>query len=420
MSRHVVVIGAGVVGAISAIEALKAGHRVTVLEPGDPGGEGAASYGNAGWLSSHSVIPPAEPGLWRKVPGFLLDPLGPLAIRWSYLPQAAPWLLRYLASGWSIEHVRMTARALRALLADASRLHQDLAQQAGVGRLIERRGVLHVYPSRARFEAEAAAWRIRREMGVQWVELTAGELRQREPDLDARYEFGLHVEEAGSCRNPGAYAAALVVQAQASGARLLRDKATGFRIEGGSLRSVLAGAGQIECDAAVIAAGVRSKPLAALAGDPVPLAAERGYHAVIERPEAGPRTPLMAADCKAVASLMDGGLRMAGQVEIAAPDAAPNWRRAHILRDRLLSLFPRLPRHLSQDRVRYWLGCRPSMPDGLPCIGYATASRDIIHAYGHGHVGLAGAARTGRVVAQLLSGREPEISIGPYDPRRFK
>ena len=90
MSRHVVIIGAGVIGAMSAIHALRDGHRVTILEPETPGGEQASSYGNAGWLSSHSVIPPSLPGVWRKVPGYLLDPLGPLAIRWSYLPQALP------------------------------------------------------------------------------------------------------------------------------------------------------------------------------------------------------------------------------------------------------------------------------------------------------------------------------------------
>jgi D-amino-acid dehydrogenase len=419
MSRHVVVIGAGVVGAISAIEALKDGHRVTVIEPGEPGGDQAASYGNAGWLSSHSVIPPAEPGTWKKVPGFLLDPLGPLAIRWSYLPQAAPWLLRYLASGWTAERVTKTAQALRALLSEAPRLHQGLAQQAGAGHLIERRGVLHVFPSRRHFEADAAAWGIRRQMGVQWLELSANELRRREPGLDSRYAFGLFVEEAGSCRDPGAYVAALVAHARARGAQIVRDRATGFRIESGTLKAVLTGAREIPCEAAVIAAGVRSKPLAALAGDRVPLQAERGYHVVIERPEAGPRTPMMAADCKAVASMTEAGLRMAGQVEIAAPDAAPNWRRARILRDRLLSLFPALPRDLPESRVRYWLGCRPSMPDGLPCIGFSSATRDIIHAYGHGHVGLVGSARSGRVVAQLLSGREPEIPTAPYDPRRF-
>jgi len=133
-------------------------------------------------------------------------------------------------------------------------------------------------------------------------------------------------------------------------------------------------------------------------------------HSVI--PSAGPRTPMLAADCKAVASVTETALRMAGQVEIAAADAAPNRRRADALRTHL-------PRDLSPDRIRYWLGCRPRMPDGLPCIGFASATRHIIHAFGHGHAGLVGSARTERVVAQLLSGRDPEIPLGPFDPRRF-
>ncbi|HKX42505.1 MAG TPA: FAD-dependent oxidoreductase, partial [Burkholderiaceae bacterium] len=218
MSRHVVIIGAGAVGAVSAVEALRAGLRVTLVEPGPAGGEQASSYGNAGWLSSHSVIPPAEPGVWKKLPRFLVDPLGPLAIRWRYLPQAAPWLLRYLAAGWTAERIAATARALRSLLDQAPALHQALAQQAGVPQLIERRGLLHIYPSRARFEADALAWGIRRDNGVAWDELDAATLRAREPALHPRYQFGVHVPEAGHCRNPGAYVAALVAHARALGA----------------------------------------------------------------------------------------------------------------------------------------------------------------------------------------------------------
>ena len=122
--RHIAIIGAGAVGVISAIEALREGHRVTLIDPGEPGGEQAASYGNAGWLSSHSVIPPAEPGIWKKVPGYLMDPLGPLAIRWSYLPKALPWLIKYLLSGWTEARVEKTAFALRDLLKDAPLLHR--------------------------------------------------------------------------------------------------------------------------------------------------------------------------------------------------------------------------------------------------------------------------------------------------------
>jgi len=419
-ARHVVVIGAGAVGSATAIEALRAGLRVTVLEPGEPGGPHATSYGNAGWLSSHSVVPPALPGAWRKVPGWLADPLGPLALRWRYLPRAMPWLLRYLASGWTEARVQRTADALRTLLADAPVLHARLAAEAGVPQLIERRGLLHAYRSRAEFDGDSLGWRVRRRTGVQWEEWPQDELRRREPDLDARYTLGIFVPEAGHCRDPGRYVAALARHALGSGAERVMARATGFRIEGGRLRAVLTEAGEIACDAAAICAGARSGPLAAAAGSAVPLESERGYHVVVEDATAGPRTPTMVADGKLIAHWMDGGLRAAGQVEIAGLDAAPDWRRAEILHAHLRSMFPSLaPAAPGSASVKHWLGHRPSLPDGLPCIGPAAATPDVVLAFGHGHVGLCGSARTGRLAAQLLARTAPEIPPDPFDPARF-
>lgn len=413
------VIGGGILGACTALELLRAGHQVTIIEPGTPGGEQAASYGNGCWLSPMSVIPPAVPGLWRKVPGFLADPLGPLAIRWGYLPRVLPWLARYLASGWTEARVLRTARALRALLQGAPAMHAALAEAAGVGHLIERRGLMYIYPSRAEFEAEAMAWRIRRQVGIDWIELSAEELRQREPELDRRYGFAALVEEGGHCRDPGAYVAALVALAEAEGAQRITAKATGFRVEGGRLRAVRTEAGEVAADRAVIAAGAHSRPLAAAVGDAVPLETERGYHAMIEGAEVGPRTPLMPSDGKMSVTMTARGLRCAGQVEIAGLAALPNWKRAEILRDHLLRSFPGLPRDLPAERVKFWMGHRPSMPDGLPCIGRARTTADVIHAFGHGHVGLVSAPRTARLVVQILTGQPTEIDVAPYDPRRF-
>ena len=416
--RHVAIIGAGAVGVVSAIEALRDGHRVTLIDPGEPGGEQAASYGNAGWLSSHSVIPPSEPGVWKKVPGYLMDPLGPLAIRWPYLPKVLPWLVQYLLSGWTEARVEKTAWALRDLLKDAPKLHKALADEAGVSELIERNGVMHVYPSRAPFDGDLG-WRIRKRVGIQWLELNADEMRQREPDLDPRYTFGVLVEEAGRCRNPGAYVAALAAHAVAQGAVIVKARASGFRIANGKLVSVITDAGEIACDAAAVAAGARSRALTASIGDRLPLESERGYHVMITDPGTGPRTSMMASDAKMVINWTDKGLRAAGQVEFAGVDAAPNWKRAEILRENLIGMFPKLPKSIPADRIKVWLGHRPSMPDGRPCIGHARATRDIVYAFGHGHVGLVGSARTGRLVAQLLSGREPEIPLAPFAPTRF-
>ncbi len=116
-------------------------------------------------------------------------------------------------SGWTVARVEATARALRTLLVGATALHRHLADAAGVGHLIEQRGLLHVYPARASFAADGLAWGIRRQVGIGGDELSQ-ELREREPDLDVRYGFGVLVEEAGRCLDPGGYVAALVAHAR--------------------------------------------------------------------------------------------------------------------------------------------------------------------------------------------------------------
>lgn len=417
MAQHVVVIGAGIVGAATAVELLRDGHRVTIVEPGDPGGEQAASYGNGTQLNPSSVIPMTSPGIWKKVPGYLADPLGPLAIRWSYLPHLLPWLWRFVRAGSTEARVAAIARVLRPLLINAPEHHRRLAEEAGVGDLIARQGVLYVFPSRADFEAEGLSWRLRRENGVRWLELSEEELRQREPSLDRRYKFALLVEENGQCRDPGAYVNALVQHACASGATLRRARATGLLIESRCLRAVRTDAGDIACDKAVIAAGAWSKMLAAAAGDRVPLETERGYHVLIENPGIAPRYPISPSDGKMACVMTPQGLRLAGQVELAGLVAAPNWARADVLRNFARHVFPGLP---ADFKVKTWMGHRPSMPDGLPCIGPASGCPDVLHAFGHGHVGLTAGPTTARLVADLISGKPPEFDLAPYAAERFR
>jgi len=417
---HVVVIGAGIVGAATALELLRDGQTVTIIEPGPPGGEQAASYGNGCWLSPSSVLPMSAPGLWKKVPGFLRDPLGPLAMRWRYLPKAWPWLWRFLAAGSTPARLRTTASALRPLVEGCPALHKRLAEEAGVGHLIHMSGLLYAFPSRAAFEDEKLAWTIRGEQGVRWTELDGDELRQMEPALDRRYQFAAFVPDGGHCSDPGAYVAALVAHAQAQGAKLVSARATGFTMAGGRLRAVTSSAGAIMCDRAVIAAGAHSKTLAAMVGDAVPLETERGYHAEISNPESAPRIPIMPSDSKAATTTTANGLRIAGQVEIAGLEAAPNWRRAEILRDFVRKVIPGLPADLPADRVKLWMGHRPSTPDGLPCIGPASGCAEVVHAFGHGHVGLAAGAISGRLVADLVGGTAPVIDPAPYAATRFR
>jgi len=111
---------------------------------------------------------------------------------------------------------------------------------------------------------------------------------------------------------------------------------------------------------------------------------------------------------------------LAGQVELAGLDAAPNWKRAEVLRDFALRTWPGLPRDLPAERVKVWMGHRPSTPDGLPCIGLASGCTDVVHAFGHGHIGLTAGPATARLVADLIAGRTPKVDPAPYTARRFR
>jgi len=415
----VVIIGTGVVGACCALALLDDGHQVTMIEPGEPGGPQAASYGNGAWLSTASVVPMSLPGLWKSVPRYLLDPDGPLVIRPWALPRLAPWLLRFVAAGHRVERVKATARALHALLDQAPARHAALAQAAGVSDLVVQAGLTYAYPSRATFEAEAFAWQLRRKQHVRWRELDGAELQAHTPGLSPSYEFGIEVSAGGHCRDPGAYVAALVALAIARGAQRVQAGAGGLIIESGRLRAVRTTAGPVEAEFAVISAGIDSGALAQAAGSRIPLESERGYHVVLPAPGLAMRTPLMPADGKMAVTLTRAGLRISGQVELASRSADANWRRADILLRHAQRMFPALPVPSSSAATARWLGHRPSTPDGLPVLGPAGGCGQVFCAFGHGHVGLASAPASAGLIADLIAGRQARIDPAPYRAGRF-
>jgi D-amino-acid dehydrogenase len=416
MPKRVGVIGAGMVGVCAASWLQRDGHEVFLVEPGEPGH--GASFGNAGALNASSVTPVSMPGVMWKVPGWLFDPVGPLSLRWSYLPTVAPWLWRFVHAG-TTEKVHAQARALRPLVGATLDALMPLVRDAGAEDLVHRRGHLYVYRSPDGPEKERLAWELRRENGVEIDEFDADELRQLEPALSRDYVRGLLVRENGHTSNPLGLVQRLLKHVLRSGGRLERARALGFRLDGGRLAAIRTDAGDIAADAAIICAGAWSKPLAASLGDKVPLETERGYHLMVRDPEVMPRIPTADADGKFVATPMDTGLRFAGTVELAGLKAPPDWRRARILLEQGRKMLPGLAAEHAEDRISVWMGHRPSLPDSLPVLGASRATPDIVYAFGHGHVGMTAAPMTGRLVADLVTGRPPAIDIVPFAPSRF-
>jgi D-amino-acid dehydrogenase len=261
---------------------------------------------------------------------------------------------------------------------------------------------------------------LRRENGVVVDEFDADELRQLEPSLSREYVRGLLVRENGHTGNPHRLVNRLAEHFLRRGGEIVRARALGFRLDGRRLAAIRTDAGEFPADAAVVSAGAWSKPLAAGLGDKVPLETERGYHLMIRDPEVMPTIPTADGDGKFVATPMELGLRFAGTVELAGLDAAPDWRRAHILLTQGRRMLPGLAKEHAEERISVWMGHRPSLPDSLPVLGPSPASPDVIYAFGHGHVGMTAAPMTGRIVADLVSGRGAPIDISPFAASRFR
>jgi D-amino-acid dehydrogenase len=415
-ARRVVVIGAGIVGVTAASWLCRGGHDVVMVDPGNPG-EGA-SYGNAGCLNASSVVPMAMPGTIRNAPRWLMDPLGPLSVRWRYLPRLAPWLIRFARAG-TPEKAHAAAHALRALLQPSLECLAPLVKAAGAEHLVHHVGHLVVYRSAAGFAKEKVDWALRHDTGVTWDALDADELRQLEPALSRDYVRGILVRENGHTSDPYRLVQSLAAAFVRDGGTIRRARAIGFGLDGARLRGVRTDAGDIGADAAVVAAGAFSAPLAAALGDRVPLETERGYHLMLRDPETMLRTPTLDADAKFVATPMAAGLRFAGTVEFAGLTAPPDWRRARILLEHGRRMLPALAALPAEERISVWMGHRPSLPDSLPVLGPSRQSPDVIYAFGHGHVGMAAAPMTARLVAELVGGRPPSIDIAPFRAARF-
>lgn len=413
VEMHIAVVGAGVVGVCTAAWLQRDGHRVTFVDPLGPGE--ACSFGNAGSLSPSACLPVGMPRMWRKVPAWLLDPLGPLTVRWRYAPVVLPWLLRMLRHS-SRSEVSRIAAALRDLLAPIFDSYGPLIEHSGSQSLVRKTGCLYVYSSRQVADQWQWGMNLRRSLGVEMIDVDQEELEHLEPDLKGRFRFGILAPENGSTLDPSALVRAIHAQCMADGATHDRRAVVGFERQGKRITGLRLDTGEaLAVDGAVIAAGAWSRGLATQLGERVPLETQRGYHVTVRSSNLRLRHTIMAVENNMMVNPMSMGLRLAGTVEFAGLDAPPDFSRARALLTRGLDMFP----HLDTSEVTQWMGHRPCMPDSLPVIGRTRGADNTWLAFGHGHIGMCTGASTGREIAHLVAGRTPQVDLHPFRPARF-
>jgi D-amino-acid dehydrogenase len=412
---HATIIGAGIVGTSTAAFLQREGFAVTVIDRVPPG-EGC-SFGNAGGLAFAEIMPTIHPGIYRKLPGWLLDPLGPLTIRWSHLPKALPWFMAAARNTLPARFKEITKhRAFLGLRVVSD--FEDLLKAAGRHDLMAYRETLRVFDSAAQFDAEKEERAIKKAHGFPVETFTGNEAREMEPDLSPSIT---HASTHGGwyfVKDPEAVVKAIAAQVARDGGIFLQDEVKEIKVEDGKATFItLTSRKNLPLDRLVICAGAYSHLLARQLGDNVLLEAERGYHIVLPDPGVKISRSITYARTPGAATPMAMGLRLAGSDEFAGLDAAPNYKRA----DALWHVFKRaLPNLRAPDeKATRWMGRRPGTPDSLPVIGPSPHVRNVFYGFGHGHMGLTWGPSTGRMLAELMAEKPTNADLTPFRVDRF-
>ncbi|WP_375229262.1 NAD(P)/FAD-dependent oxidoreductase [Roseobacter sp. S98] len=411
MTGHVVIVGAGIVGVSTGIWLRRAGLDVTIIDRAGPGK--GTSHGNAGVLASVSMVPVTAPGLIRKAPGMLMSRDFPLFLRWSYLPKLAPWLVRYLANA-NDSDTRRIARDLAPIVTDSVSQHKSLVAGTDLEHWVTESDYCFAYKDRAAFDADAYTWSLRQDAGFLPELIEGRDVQDYEPNL-AQTGLIAALKDHGFIRDPGGYVAALADHFAEAGGRLVLAEVKDFDLTGGQITAVETTEGRIECDHAVLATGVWSRPMMQKLGIRVPLESERGYHIVFEDAENGPSRPTMIASGKFVATPMAQGVRCAGIVELGGLEAGPSNAPLALIRRQVRDAYPNMT---ARNEIE-WMGHRPAPSDSLPLIGQIGTTQ-VWTAFGHHHIGLTGGPKTGRLVAGMIAGQPTNMDLAPYAPERFR
>ena len=411
-ARSTLVIGAGIVGLATAVEAQRRGDRVTLFDQNEPGM--GCSYGNAGIVAASEIFPLITPGRIASLPRMLLARDAPAVVRAASLPRLLPWMARAAATLPTRRQDKIT-RAIAALNTRAVAAWRDLLAHCGHREQLREKGMIRlIRDPRDRDELAAVAARLARH-GLSARMLDREDLLALEPALGKAAIGGLFHEGDADIGEPLQLSRILLAQFRDAGGTVVQRRIAAIASGEATVEAFTDDEGSYRADRLLIAAGLASATLLRPFGAAVPLQAERGYHLAL--PGLGDllQRPVTFQRESCVATPMGGTLRLAGTVEFADASAQPDWRRAHRLAAYAGRYFEDMR---SSSDAEVWMGSRPSLPDSLPAIGRLALAPRIGYAFGHQHLGITQAAVSAKLLCGIMAD-EPSFDAAPYDLARF-
>lgn len=406
----VAIVGGGVIGIATALCLQDAGMSVLLVDRDDPGA--GCSSGNAGVIASSFVLPLSSFSHILGAPKMLMDRMAPLSLPWRHVANYAPWLWRFALNAFPGNR-RHTINRLIQLNEASLPAWKRLLPDDMYSRIFLERGMLDVVAADRPLDSLVANAQALGAEGVPIELLDASQVAELEPMLNGKVAGATLHSAVTQVTDPKLLSDEMVAVFKARGGVLMRMDVADVR--SGSDDVEVIGSGQT-CRAkrAVISAGWWSPAMLQRFRLRAPLRAERGYHVVLPAVTDSFSRPVSFHHESFLATPMVGGLRLAGTVELAPPDAQPDWRRA----DNLLNLARRYLPDFDKTGLSRWVGARPSFADSLPAIGRVSAAPNVFYSFGHQHLGLTQAAISAEYIRDIIRGAMPE-NIQSYSLSRF-
>ena len=414
----ILVLGGGVIGVTTAYFLAEAGHEVTVIDR-QKGPALETSFANAGEVSPGYASPWAGPGIPMKAIKWLLMKHGPLVVRPAFDPHMWVWLLKMLrnctSARYALNKSRMIPLAeysrdcLRALRAEIA-IHYDERSE----------GTLQLFRNQAQVDGTAGDIAVLKQYGVPYEVLDRDGCVGAEPALAAvkhKITGGLRLpqDETGDCHM---FTQALAIEAARLGVQFKFNTGTERLVaEGDKITGVVTSAGLVQADAYVAALGSWSPRMLKPIGIPVPVYPVKGYSITVPviDPDGAPVSTVMDESYKVAITRLGDRIRVGGTAEISGYSDRLDAARRATLDHSLTDMFPRGG---DLGKATFWCGLRPMTPDGPPVIG-ATRYSNLHLNTGHGTLGWTMACGSGRVLADLMSGRKPDIDVSELNVSRY-
>ena len=410
-----VVLGAGAVGTASAWYLKKAGHDVVLVERQSEAGM-ETSWGNGGVIHASEVEPWSQPGMPTKIIKWLGKENAPLLLRYSAIPHMFRWGLDF-ARNCTPDRFRANAKSNLHLALHSLKSLQEIGAETGINYDRATRGVLKIYRSAESLGNAERSCAFLAQSGLLFERISperAAEiepaLRETRPTLAGALYFAR--DEVGDCNK---FTQGLAAACAAKGVKLrFGETVQSIETSGGKVTGVVTDKGRIAADTVVVALGSFSALLLAKNGIRVPIYPVKGVSLTFKREgwNSAPNVPVID-DSKLFGIIPIGDrMRISGSAEITGYDATPAIPRAEAIIANASYTFPELPRHFDIKKSRVWAGLRPVSPSGTPMIGQTRVKGLWINS-GHGHLGWTLSCGSGRVVADLIAGRDPGIPAMP-------